>query len=52
MKWGFDSFSIHVDGQSAVVDYAAGQYFDVPANSGFDIEVKAGILEYICSYLD
>ena len=46
------SCSIRIDGQSAVVDYAAGQYFDVPANSGFDIEVKAGILEYICSYLD
>ena len=31
--------------------YSAGQAFDVPAKSGFDIEVKSGICEYICSYL-
>ena len=32
--------------------YTAGEYFDVPANSGFDIAVSDGIFEYICSFLD
>ena len=31
--------------------YAAGTYFDVPANSGFTIEVSSGLCEYICSFL-
>ena len=31
--------------------YAAGTHFDVPANSGFTIEVTGGICEYICSFL-
>ena len=29
----------------------AGETFDVPAKSGFNIEVKSGLCEYICSYL-
>lgn len=37
-------------GTSAAV-YGAGQYFEVPAKSGFDIEVKNGICEYVCSFL-
>jgi len=28
-----------------------GQHFEVPAKSGFDIEVKSGICEYVCSFL-
>jgi uncharacterized protein YaiE (UPF0345 family) len=43
---------VKLDGQTALNTYGAGQYFDVPANSGFDIEVKSGIAEYICSFLD
>ena len=31
--------------------YGAGTQFDVPANSGFTIAVKAGLCEYICSFL-
>jgi len=31
--------------------YGPGQHFEVPAKSGFDIEVKAGICEYVCSFL-
>ena len=42
---------VKLDGQSAVTPFKAGQFFDVPAKSGFDIEVKGGICEYICSYL-
>ena len=42
---------VKLDGQTNWQNYAAGQAFDVPANSGFAIEVKNGICEYICSYL-
>jgi uncharacterized protein YaiE (UPF0345 family) len=45
------SCSVKLDGQSPMKDYSAGQAFDVPAKSGFDIEVKSGICEYICSFL-
>ena len=43
--------SVKLDGQSAVQNHAAGQAFNVPAKSGFDIEVKSGICEYICSFI-
>jgi uncharacterized protein YaiE (UPF0345 family) len=42
---------VKVDGQSAEQTYTAGQAFDVPAKSGFDIEVSGGLCEYICSFL-
>jgi uncharacterized protein YaiE (UPF0345 family) len=42
---------VTLDGQAATKDYAAGTAFDVPGNSGFTIEVKAGLCEYICSFL-
>jgi purine/pyrimidine-nucleoside phosphorylase len=45
------SCSVKLDGQAAVTNYSAGQFFDVPAKSGFDIEVKTGICEYICSFI-
>ena len=40
-----------VDGQSIVRCFAAGQQFEVPAKSGFDVEVKSGLCEYICTFL-
>jgi len=43
--------SVKLDGQPNTNHYAAGQVFNVPAKSGFDIEVKSGICEYICSFL-
>ncbi|MCI0534990.1 MAG: pyrimidine/purine nucleoside phosphorylase [Verrucomicrobiales bacterium] len=43
--------SVKLDGQSNSVTYRANQFFGVPAKSGFDIEVKQGICEYICSFL-
>lgn len=52
MKIVAGSCSVKLDGHSAVQSYAAGQVFDVPAKSGFDIEVPEGICEYICSFLD
>lgn len=42
---------VKLDGQAAVTTCRAGQAFEVPARSGFDIEVKGGICEYICSFL-
>lgn len=45
------SCKVTLDGQKAVKTYGAGQYFDVPAKSGYNIEVAGGICEYICSYI-
>ncbi len=43
--------TVKLDGQGNMTDYSAGQSFQVPAKSGFDIEVKSGLCEYICSFL-
>ena len=43
--------SVKLDGQTATKEFRAGQVFEVPAKSGFDIEVKSSICEYICSFL-
>jgi purine/pyrimidine-nucleoside phosphorylase len=43
---------VKLDGQTTPNTYAAGHAFKVPAKSGFDIAVKSGICEYICSFLD
>ena len=32
--------------------YKAGQHFDVPANSSFDIKIVSETCQYVCSYLD
>jgi uncharacterized protein YaiE (UPF0345 family) len=40
------------DGQTAANTCNSGQFFEVPAKSGFDIEVQSGICEYICSFID
>lgn len=45
------SCAVKLDGQSEVKTYAAGTAFEVPAKSGFDIEVTSGIAEYICSFI-
>jgi len=42
---------VRLDGQTEVKLYGAGTQFDVPAKSGFDIEVQTGICEYVCSFL-
>ena len=44
--------TVKIDGESTVANYAAGSAFEVPAKSGFDIEVSEGICEYVCSFLD
>jgi uncharacterized protein YaiE (UPF0345 family) len=40
-----------LDGRRAAHGYSAGMAFDVPGKSGFTIEVKAGLCEYVCSFL-
>ena len=42
---------VTLDGSDVVKGYKAGEYFDVPAHSGFTIEVDGEIAQYICSYL-
>ena len=43
---------VKLNGSEAKNTYNEGQFFDVPANSGFDISISSGICEYICSFLD
>ena len=43
--------TVKLDGQKHTTAYAAGQAFEVPAKSGFDIVVASGICEYVCSFL-
>jgi purine/pyrimidine-nucleoside phosphorylase len=43
--------TVKLDGQTATNDYGTGTKFEVPAKSGFDIEVKSGICEYVCSFI-
>jgi uncharacterized protein YaiE (UPF0345 family) len=42
---------VKLDGESVWNAFSAGQVFEVPAKSGFNIEVAAGICEYVCSFL-
>lgn len=42
---------VKVVGQPEAQQYAAGQLFEVAAQSGFDIEIKSGLCEYICTFL-
>jgi len=43
---------VKLDAHTTAKSHTAGQFFDVPAKSGFDIEVKSGLCEYICSFMD
>lgn len=45
------SCRVKIDGSGETHEYGAGQFFDVPGKSGFDIQVTSGICEYICSFL-
>ena len=42
---------VKLDGKTNFNNYSAGTFFEVPAKSGFDIEVASGVCEYICSFL-
>ena len=43
--------AVKIDGETTTADYGPGQSFTVPAQSGFDIQVRDGICEYVCSFL-
>ena len=43
---------VTLDGTKKTNSYIENQAFDVPANSGFTIEVSDEICEYICSFID
>lgn len=42
---------VTLDGGTAAKEHPAGATFDVPGQSGFTIEVKSGLCEYVCSFL-
>jgi len=42
---------VQLDNEKATQDYSAGEAFNVPGRSGFNIEVGGGVCEYICSFL-
>jgi uncharacterized protein YaiE (UPF0345 family) len=42
---------VTLDGRTDTRDYATGAHFDIPAKSGFTIEVKTRLVEFICSYI-
>ena len=44
--------NVKLDGSEESNSCGENQAFDVPANSGFTIEVNEGICEYICSFID
>lgn len=41
---------VKVAGKGDWIGFTAGTWFDVPANSFFEIEVTEGIAEYVCSF--
>jgi uncharacterized protein YaiE (UPF0345 family) len=45
------SCKVTIDDSEEISTYAAGEHFDVAANSGFTIEVEGGLAQYICSYI-
>ncbi|MGE9296432.1 MAG: pyrimidine/purine nucleoside phosphorylase [Puniceicoccales bacterium] len=42
---------VRLDGESEWKTYRAGDSFNVPGNSKFALQVKAGGADYCCSYL-
>lgn len=45
------SCDVKLDGSNETKTYAAGSTFHIPAKSGFDISVRTGICQYICSFV-
>jgi len=46
------SCKVVLDGSEECQTFEPGFHFEVPANSGFTIEVGSGICQYICSFVD
>lgn len=45
------SCAVTVDGETAASTYGVGARFEIPAHSGFTIEVCDGLCEYVCAFL-
>ncbi|HKE92748.1 MAG TPA: pyrimidine/purine nucleoside phosphorylase [Povalibacter sp.] len=43
--------AVRLDGASDWQRFAAGTYFEVPANSGFDVQAVGGTAAYLCEFL-
>lgn len=41
---------VKMPGQSVWTNCGAGTFFDIPANSAFEIAVDGGVAEYLCTY--
>ncbi|MGJ8656758.1 MAG: pyrimidine/purine nucleoside phosphorylase [Akkermansiaceae bacterium] len=44
--------TVTLDGSDESNNYTEGEYFEIPANSGFDIKVTSSTCQYVCSYID
>jgi uncharacterized protein YaiE (UPF0345 family) len=42
---------VRLDGSAEIREHAAGTRFEVPAKSGFTLEVTDGICQYVCSFV-
>ena len=42
---------VTLKGSASAMSFSAGSKFEVPANSGFDIEVGEGLCQYICTFI-
>ncbi len=42
---------VNLDDSEETPSFSNGESFHIPGNSGFTIQVKDGICEYICSFL-
>ena len=43
--------NVKVDGGATWQTFGAGTYFEVPANSGFDVQAVGGPAAYLCEFL-
>lgn len=43
--------NVRLDGASSWQLFAAGSYFEIPANSGFDVQALGGPAAYLCEFL-
>jgi uncharacterized protein YaiE (UPF0345 family) len=50
MEMTAGSCRVRLKGRDGWTDYRAGDVFEIPGNSHFDIAVDQGIAEYICSF--
>ena len=49
---GISKVTLDGDESKTESTYTIGQEFHIPANSGFNITVESGVMQYICSFID